>query len=191
MGVIETIDNLDKTAVYGINGMQNDVLNHFFITMSDKFLLIPLYALFLFLLYKNYNQKTFFYVLIPSIILIICLCDFTASGIFKPLFARLRPSHAITNLVLPDGKHGLYGFFSSHAANSFGVAMLLFLLLKNKIKYIGFLVFSWAILVSFSRIYLGLHYPTDILMGMTIGILYAYCLNFLIKKWIIKFSNET
>jgi undecaprenyl-diphosphatase len=90
----------------------------------------------------------------------------------KPFFGRLRPSHEpeLEGLLhLVDGyRGGLYGFASSHAANTFGVAIFIWLSLRKHYRWIG-VIFIWAILMSYTRIYLGVHYPTDILVGAIIG----------------------
>jgi undecaprenyl-diphosphatase len=95
----------------------------------------------------------------------------------KPFFARLRPSHepGLQNLVhLVNGyKGGLYGFASSHAANTFGTATFVWLALKPFMRWSG-LIFIWAVVMTYTRIYLGVHYPGDILVGALFGILIGW-----------------
>lgn len=106
--------------------------------------------------------------------LTILLADQITSSIMKPYFARLRPSHdpALNGLLhLVNGyKGGLYGFASGHAANTFGIATFFWLLFRSRYNWIG-LLFLWAVAVTYTRLYLGVHYPSDILVGGTIGIL--------------------
>ncbi len=106
-----------------------------------------------------------------SVALVIFLADRVSSGVFKPLFHRFRPSHEPTleGLVhLVNGyAGGRYGFISSHAANTFGVATFLGLLMRS--SRMTTVLFCWACLSSYSRIYLGVHYPFDILAGATWG----------------------
>jgi undecaprenyl-diphosphatase len=106
--------------------------------------------------------------------LVIC-SDRVSSGIFKPLFERPRPCHneAIKDLVyLPNGHcGGAYGFISSHSCNVFALASFITLLLKKHYKKIAWVMFIWAILVAYSRIYMGVHYPGDVIVGAAVGIL--------------------
>ena len=110
--------------------------------------------------------------------IVITLCDQTASGLLKNIVQRLRPSNEPTLAGLVHlskaGPGGLYGFVSSHAANVFGLATFLFFVLDNQFKPLKYWLFIWAILVSYSRIYNGVHYPGDIVVGAFIGIGYGY-----------------
>ena len=122
--------------------------------------------------YRKDAWKSILY-LISTVI----LADQIASSFFKPLVKRLRPCHAESFqawIHLPDGCGGMYGFCSSHAANSFAVAMAVYLISKN--KWAGYLLFFWAFMISYSRIYLGAHYPLDVLVGAMIGILASFLL---------------
>jgi undecaprenyl-diphosphatase len=105
--------------------------------------------------------------------LLVTFCDQISTNVFKYGFERLRPSHnpVIREMVhlVNNNRGGLYGFVSSHATNSFGLAMLVSLIFRN--KWLGFFIFSWAFLNAYSRIYLGLHYPGDIVGGMLLGLL--------------------
>lgn len=112
-----------------------------------------------------------------AVALTILLSDQIASSLIKPLVCRLRPSHAehIVAYVLNGHRGGMYGFVSSHAANSFGVAVLLILLSRNRLLAACMLL--WATVVSYSRIYLGVHYPGDIICGALVGVAMAFVVN--------------
>ena len=114
--------------------------------------------------------------------LLITLADQSASGFFKPFFERLRPCHqpGIQEFV-HTLKHcgGQYGFASSHASNTFALGIFMWLLYRN---LYGQLMILWAVLVSYSRIYAGVHYPGDIIMGAILGLISALIVYYLYKR---------
>ncbi|MES1225380.1 MAG: phosphatase PAP2 family protein [Bacteroidota bacterium] len=139
--------------------------------MTKTLAWLPLYLFLLFLIYKNYNKQT--WIPLIGITITILLADQITSSIMKPYFMRLRPSNepslvGIVHLV-NDYRGGLYGFASSHAANTFGTAVFFWLLLRDQYKAMP-LIFFWATGLTYTRIYLGVHYPGDILVGMLVGV---------------------
>lgn len=155
--------------------------------ISGTFIWVPFYMLILILLIKRFKKQA-----IPLILLIavlIVLSDQLASGLIKPLAHRLRPSHepelAIYIHLVNGYKGGLYGFVSSHAANVFALAFYLFFTVRKELPWLVTILFPWAIIVSFSRIYLGVHYPFDILGAICVGFL-AALLVAEVYKWISK-----
>jgi undecaprenyl-diphosphatase len=108
----------------------------------------------------------------------ITLCDQTTSHLIKNLVQRLRPSHEPTLegliYISKAGPGGLYGFVSSHAANCFGLATFIYLTFDNQFKPLKYWLIVWAVLVSYSRIYNGVHYPGDVLVGGLIGITFGF-----------------
>jgi undecaprenyl-diphosphatase len=146
----------------------------------------------LFFLFKDNGIRTFWYLLFLA--LTILLADNISSSLFKPLVERLRPTHDPSLMKLIHTVHGytggLYGFVSSHAANTFGAALFTSLLLRN--RRLSFVFFAWAILTSYSRMYLGVHFPLDILGGMVVGLLsgaFCYLLMELLSPKIFNRSN--
>jgi undecaprenyl-diphosphatase len=175
--LIQSIVDLDKELLLFLNSFHNNFFDAFMWMISSKEIWLPLYLSVIYYFFKNTDRKKAFYIL-GACILCIVLCDQISASIFKPLFERWRPSRdsSISDLVhIVNGKRGgKYGFISSHAANVFGLAVFSALLFKNRLYSI--VILSWAALVSYSRVYLGVHFPGDILCGGALGALLGYAL---------------
>lgn len=115
---------------------------------------------------------------VAGIILLITFCDQISHNVLKEIFERIRPCKALGNIITPAGCGGTFSFPSNHAFNNFAAATFFFILYKN-LKWI---LFSTAFLVSVSRVYLGLHYPSDIFIGALLGILFGYLFAFFIVR---------
>ena len=154
-----------------LNGLHAGWLDPVMIFISGKLTWTPFYLVLLYLVIKNYKKQSI--LIIIGIILLIVCSDQISSGVFKPLFERPRPCHneAIKDLVyLPNGHcGGAYGFISSHACNVFALAVFMTNILKRYYRKIGWVMFVWAALVAYSRIYMGVHYPGDVLVGAAVG----------------------
>ena len=173
--LIHYLEQIDTTIFLFFNGMHNELFDYFMVLVSNRFTWVPFYAAFIFVMIKNFHWKVTI-VTILAIALLVLLCDQTASGLLKPLVRRLRPSNldnSISYMVhVVDGyRGGRYGFPSSHSANSWGVAIFAMYLVRNR-KLNIFLAF-WAALVTYSRAYLGVHYPGDLLVGVSYWLRYG------------------
>lgn len=170
---LEYLKQFDTELFLTINGKHNAFFDTIMYWASDKLFWFPFYAVLLVFLVKIY-KKFAIYVLL-AITVTITLCDQTASGLLKNLVKRFRPSHepALAQLVRLSeaGPGGNYGFVSSHSANAFGLVTFLFFLLPAKYNWLKIILLFWALLVSYSRIYNGVHYPFDILGGALVGML--------------------
>ena len=180
----------DKQAMIFLNNLGSSTFDPFWILVSEKWFWIPLYVIFLYFLYKNFNKKSLFYILL-FIALGITASDQIAN-IFKFGFERLRPCHdpSLEGLLREVKCGGKFGFYSAHSSNSFFVATYLTILLGKKIKQLPYFLFVWAAIVAYSRVYLGMHFPGDIIIGAIMGILLALFFGTLAKK-VIKKSEAT
>jgi len=170
--LISWLENIDQKLFLFLNGLHADWLDPFMWHLSGKWQWIPIYLLFIFLIHKYYGLKNTIFAVIV-LVLLIAIVDQASMHLFKNMFQRYRPTHnlEIGHLVhtVNDYRGGEYGFLSSHAANFFCMAMFLGKLLKPHLKNIHVALFFWAAIVSYSRIYLGVHYPSDVFAGAILG----------------------
>lgn len=186
--VIRTLLDFDHRLFLTIHHFRNAFLDEIMPWISGRFFWIPLYALLLFLIIRRFKKQSI--IIIGIIIVLVILCD-QSSNLLKNNVCRLRPCYdaALSGQVItPLGGGGQYGFVSAHAANTFGLATFLFLLAGSskgakpgKRKWWA-LLFLWSLLVSWSRIYLGVHFPFDVLGGAAIGAFWAGLLFFLYER---------
>lgn len=174
--MMEYLKTIDTELFMLINGLHNAFFDQIMYWLSDKLFWIPMYLLIAFFMVRRYKMRGVLMLLFVGVVIV--LCDQTASHLIKNLVQRLRPSHEPTLAGLVHlskaGPGGLYGFASSHAANVFGLATFLYFVLDKQFKVLKYGLFAWAVLVSYSRIYNGVHYPGDVLVGSFIGIVYGY-----------------
>ncbi len=192
--VLNDLDAADKTVTVALNFDGGSAADAFFYGISNSLSWVPLALLFLYFIYKKSKGDWWhFTVLLLGLAVTITLCDRISSGIIKPLAMRLRPSHDFQVCWLlhyVNGyRGGMYGFVSSHAANAFGaVVYCCSLIRKRKFTIIAF---CFAIIVSYSRIYLGVHYFGDVVCGAMLGVVIGYSINLCVKhlsKFRIKVS---
>ena len=191
---MNAINNLDHELFLFLNGLHVGWLNPVMTFISSEMGWIPFYVILLYLVFKKLGWKGLLFVVIGVVVLITC-SDQLSSHVFKPVFHRFRPCHdpLIQDLVhLPNGHcGGQYGFISSHACNTFALASFITLIMKRFYKKIGLLMFIWAALVSYSRIYMGVHFPGDVLCGAAVGMILGFGIGHLLLMVMKKFQDKS
>jgi undecaprenyl-diphosphatase len=188
--MIEWIEKIDQELLLFINGLHNPFLDEIMWAISGKLIWFPLYIfLFILVFRKTPTKQSIWFVVFG--LAAVGLADFTATFGFKEMIGRYRPSH---HLVLGDMLHyyefkpgefykgGIHGFVSGHATNSFAIAVMFSLRLRKHFKYITILMLLWATLVSYSRMHLGVHYPTDIIGGAILGTTISFIMYWIYLK---------
>lgn len=185
--MIEYLDAIDKSLLLYLNGMHTAFFDQFMWWTSKTATWSLMALVLLYILVKKGKYQALFVVV--GIALVITLADQISSGIIKDAVERLRPTHdaEIGSMVhtVNGYRGGRFGFVSSHAANTMGVAMFISLLFGD--RRIAFSMFFWSCLVAYSRIYLGVHYPGDILGGTCVGLVCGLCVyklyKYAVKRW--------
>jgi len=178
--MIEEILNLDAELFIYLNSLGVPVFDNFWIFLSNKEANIFFYSILLFFYFYNKRLKLKFTELVYLLILIAIMITITdqTANLFKDSFQRLRPCYnemiKDSLRLVKDSCGGKYGFFSAHASNSFTLAVFFGLLYKKKFRHLIYISLFYASLISYSRIYLGVHFPLDIIFGATFGIIVGF-----------------
>jgi undecaprenyl-diphosphatase len=163
------LQHLDQQLFLFLNSHNSPFWDTVMYAISGRVIWAPLYLAIL--LYLGFKYKRKFLIIIPFIIIAVTLADQVSVQLFKNVFMRLRPCHepSLAGMVhLVKGEcGGLYGFISSHASNSFNVALLSLMFIKRRWYTISIII--WALVIGYSRIYLGVHYPGDVVCGAMVG----------------------
>ncbi|MDC0579965.1 phosphatase PAP2 family protein [Bacteroidia bacterium] len=179
--MIEFLQDIDQSIFILIHEKwAHPILDAILLPIRNALTWIPLYVLFIFLIFKEYQLKGFYFLL--AAILSIILTDQFSAGFMKPFFERLRPCHEpslsqhIRHIIDCGGQ---YGFISSHATNHFGLAVIFtwFFTKKHPSNHLHWIFYVWAGLISFAQVYVGKHYLGDIMVGAIAG--------FIIGKFIV------
>lgn len=190
MSFIDHLISFDRSLFFFLNGSDSAFLDGMFLTITKVSTWIPLFLCMLYAVIKNNNTRRCL-ILLGLTVLLVVASDQFSSGLCKPFFHRLRPSHnpAMVGLVdlVNNYRSGLYSFISGHATNTFAIAVYFSLIFRD--KRTTAVLFSWALLSSYSRIYLGLHYPADIFAGAVFGSLIGCMFYYIYQLLITKFTT--
>lgn len=184
--ILHILNNWDTELFLAINGAHSSFWDVVMWWASDKYIWIPLYLLLLFLLWREYRQRIWVIMIFAA--LLVFLSDQISVHLFKDVIQRLRPCHepALQGMVhiVNDKCGGSFGFYSSHASNVFAVAAFVISLYKRHCPslYLGILV--WVTLVIYSRVYLGAHYPGDVIAGAIAGSILGWAMARFVKNTI-------
>ncbi len=185
--MIETIVQWDKDLFNFFNHCcYNGPMDFLMYCATNKWTWVPLYAAILIFIYSKFKKKTLWIVL--AVALTVASTDMISTRVLKNNVKRLRPCQEAANLTfdvrtLPNVNCSKYGFVSSHAANSFGLAVFVGMLFYHKNRKFLWVGLGWASFVSFSRLYLGVHYPLDLLGGAIVGAICAFFWFSIFKKY--------
>lgn len=168
---MQTLTDIDRSVLAFFNGSDSLFVDNLAVILTSGLTWIPLYLSLLYVVIKNNDTMKQIMLVVGCVILSIILSDGMADFIVKPMVERLRPSNdpfiKYTVNVVNDMRGSSYSFFSAHASNTFCVAMFFSLLVRNKVFVITMV--SWSLVNCWTRMYLGLHYPSDILAGLVWG----------------------
>lgn len=182
------LSDIDARLLLIVNGAHSPFFDSVMWCISGRWIWVPFYAVLAYLLFRRMSWKRASICLV-TIGLIILAADQTCATLIRPEISRLRPANLNNPLssfvhVVNGYRGGRYGFPSCHAANTFALAVFMSLVIRH--KWFTVMMFSWAFIVSYSRMYLGVHYFGDLFCGATIGSLFAvlfyYLQNYLFKR---------
>lgn len=183
-GVWQSLEKLDKNAWYHINVLwQNDVLNTIAPILRNPNTWIPLYVFLAIYIPYKFGRKGFYWCL--GFIITFALSDYTSASIIKPWVQRIRPCNdpdlkQKVHLLIDCGVG--YSFPSSHATNHFALAFFMLITLHKYYKWVWFPALLWAFSVAYAQVYVGVHFPLDILCGGLLGIIIGLFSGMFFKK---------
>lgn len=175
---------VERHLFFVLNGSDSPFLDNLMWTYTRPIAWMPLFLFLIFMMFYKTSYKEAILTLV-LFLLVFGISDFVSSSVFKPLFHRFRPTHypgfeEYIDIVR-NYRGGMYGFVSGHACTSFGIATFISLLFRN--KWVTITSMLWAPINSYSRIYLGVHFISDIVAGAIVGAMIAF-LFFELYKWV-------
>ena len=184
--MLDRIKQIDTELLIFLNNLGNKSWDHLWVSITDKFTFLPLFILIIFFLFKKNGTKGLLVILLFISVLILFTDQFT--NVVKDFTQRLRPCRLdeLQGLLRDiDIRCGKYGFFSAHAANSISVTIFIINCVDESVKkFLKPLLILWVIIFSYSRIYLGVHYPLDTIFGLSFGIFSGFLFKYLYNYFI-------
>lgn len=173
--VLSRLVEMDTDLLLAINGWRAEWADYFMYAFSGRWIWVPMYAAIFYVIVRNFNWRIALGCVI-AVALTITFADQVCATVIRPLVCRLRPTNPENPLsefvqIVNDYRGGRYGFPSCHAANTFGLAFFIFYLFRN--RALNWFIMLWAIVTCYSRSYLGVHYPGDLLVGAIVGFIGA------------------
>lgn len=173
--VLSRLVEMDTDLLLAINGWRAEWADYFMFAFSGRWIWVPMYAAIFYVIVRNFNWRIALGCVI-TVALTITFADQVCATLIRPLVCRLRPTNPENPLsefvqIVNDYRGGRYGFPSCHAANTFGLAFFIFYLFRN--RALNWFIMLWAIVTCYSRSYLGVHYPGDLLVGAIVGFIGA------------------
>ena len=173
--VLSRLVEIDTDLLLAVNGWRAEWADYFMFVFSGKWIWVPMYVSIFYVIVRNFNWQMALWCVI-AVALAIIFADQVCATVIRPLVCRLRPTNPENPLselvqIVNDYRGGRYGFPSCHAANTFGLAFFIFYLFRN--RALNWFIMLWAIVTCYSRSYLGVHYPGDLLVGAIVGFIGA------------------
>ncbi|MFV0540203.1 MAG: phosphatase PAP2 family protein [Aestuariibaculum sp.] len=193
--MIDKLLEYDTELFLFLNNLGSPTWDGLWLVITDRFTFIPMYGILLYLLYRKFGLKTLF-IFIVVVALMITFTD-QITNVFKRTFQRPRPcgeTDLIDQIRFIAVRCGKYGFFSGHSSNSMAAAIFAGLTLRPYYKNLIFILLLWSAIVAYSRIYVGVHYPLDLVCGLAFGVISGFLFyklgQYLIKKYLVHDKNQ-
>ncbi len=180
-----------KLFIWIQENLHGSLLDFSLVIIRDKFFWLPFYIILLSFIIIEYRKSAIY--LFLAGVMVVLLTDQVNSNILKKRFKRIRPCNELyfkehfTPLIQCSGG---YSFPSSHAANHAGIGVFLFYLFKRRFNRIRYFLLIWPILIGFSQVFVGVHFPLDIIFGLFVGFSIGIGISFLTKHFIFKYAPE-
>ena len=187
--MLETIKHIDQSLFLILNGLHSPFFDWFMWWGTNSFTWVPLYLLLIYIVFHRYRWQTIWILIFATLMIIV---SDQLSNIVKDFVARPRPTYeqGLKGIHIVNGYlGGQFGFYSAHATNNMAIAVFVILILRQRSIFFPALLIGWAVFMAYTRIYLGVHYPGDILAGWIAGALIGWGSGWLCGRFIRKPVN--